>query len=183
MLLLGAMVRGAAVCGVCLCLPTFSSHASGSFERALLSESRSRQLWMTATPTLSPSTFYWSVCGNFSATATSFLCTLSTYTQSNLQMLAQFFQPLTSCPFPSKTSLSAYARGYPTCHGSLFCSFCVSIYNPVFSLTAKKRVTRTQFNITSHHWSSMMRPLLATKSASVCCVPAPADCISFAKAP
>lgn len=37
---------GAAVRGVCLCLPTFSSHARSSFECALPSERPSRRLWM-----------------------------------------------------------------------------------------------------------------------------------------
>lgn len=42
--------RGAAVCGVCLCLPTFSSHTNGSFERTLPLERPGGRLWMIATP-------------------------------------------------------------------------------------------------------------------------------------
>lgn len=76
------------------------------------------------------------VCGEISVTATWFLGTLSTYTHTSTQMQAQLFLTLaflTSCPFPSKTSHSSYAWGYPICHSSFF-SLCVSIYNPVLSL-------------------------------------------------
>lgn len=114
--------RGAAVCGVCLCLPTFSSHTNGSFERTLPLERPGGRLWMIATP--HPSHHFLlkcvCVCGNFSSTATWFLCTLSTYTHTSTQMQAQFFQPLTSWPRPLKTSHFAYARGHPNCVASVF---------------------------------------------------------------